>query len=352
MPTKDSISDVALCVLGKNLVNFRGRGDGKKFWRRLFMGSIVKAGIIVGVLMAVLFSTALATEESDQTLFENGVTRLQNGDFQAAVDLFTEVIMKSPTHAKSYKNRGVALMRLEQYDLAINDFSKALDLDPGLIGIYSNLGAAWHYKKDYTKAVDSYDKEIALRPGEYITYFNRALSRMELHQYGPALSDLETALKMKPDLQWAITLKNQIINTVGFQIDSKKESQKISDTVETQKAETQKTPAAVKQDQEPSKTVTAATEPENKDGSLDGQQWPYAVQTGAYTDLESAERMKNRLVQKGYEAWVLELKGANDKTWFLVRTGRHLGYSKAILLIEKLKRELDISGVVCTMGKF
>lgn len=305
------------------------------------MRNVVIFLLLFGVLLIAMPAHLIA--ETEQEIFESGVIELQNGNFQQAVDLFTEIIMDSPDNAKSYKNRGVALMRLSRFDLALKDFNRAVAIDPDLVGIYSNLGAAWHYKQEYEKAIENYNKEISIRPDEYITYFNRALSRIELKQYTEALEDLNRTLELKPDLPWAVSLKDELL---------KKNS--ASATLSDSEIGTTAAAVAKTESNESLKETDKASPETPPGGSGDGEvkKYPYAVQAGAFTDLESAERLKDRLTSSGYDTWILELPGAKGKTWYLVRTGKYLGFSKATLLCQELKEKFSINAVVRTIGKF
>lgn len=228
--------------------------------------------------------------KSPQELFNEGVEELKTGESQAAVDLFTELIMTEPGNAKVHKNRGVALMKLGKVDLAIQDFERALALNPDLPGLYSNLGAAWYYKQAYEKAVINYGYEIEREPESYVSYFNRALCRVLLNQPKLAMADIARCLELKPDFPKALELQKEM---KGFEI-----------------------------------------------------------QTGAFMNQNNAVEMAGMLEQKGIDTHILTLEDHQKKTWYLVRVGHFADSKEAEKFCKQLINREKITAIVRPWGKF
>ncbi len=312
------------------------------------MVPFVRQSIFIAIIIA--FASTAGYGESDQSLFEKGVRELQNGSFQEAIDLFTEMILVAPGNAKAFKNRGVALMKLEKYDLAIKDFNKAREIDQDLMGLYSNLGAAYHYKGDYEKAINSYNIEVSMRPGEFITYFNRALSWIEMQRHKEAISDLDKSLELNPDLPWAVSLKEEVKKAL-----LKSGQRRVGESAASQEGtDIKSSPDALMVKREKKLTTFDKKETIQKtDTEVDKPaKGLYAVQAGAYLNKTPALKLKDRLLNKGYEARILQLVGAKGKTWHMVRIGSHLGYKKSLKIARQLKKEENLRTVICNMGKF
>lgn len=228
-----------------------------------------------------------------KALFEAGVDKYKEGEYQAAVDLFTQLIIIAPDSAKALKNRGVALMNLGKMDEAISDFTKAIDLDPDLKGLYVNLGAAWHYKGAYEKAVKTYDKAVEEDPSRALTYYNRGISKMLLKDLTGAVADFEKSLALDPKLD-----------------------------------------APVYARQEAQKRLAA------KEGTT------YAVQTGAFHVKANAVDNQNMMTEKGFDARIIIFKDGDKKTWYLVRCGNGLSRENANQLKTELKNLHGIDSFV------
>ena len=62
--------------------------------------------------------------------FSRGMARLQNNDFQGAIEDFDNAIKIEDNNAKFYKYRGMAKLRANDIDGAYKDFEKTLQIDP------------------------------------------------------------------------------------------------------------------------------------------------------------------------------------------------------------------------------
>ncbi|MCE7991031.1 MAG: tetratricopeptide repeat protein [Roseivirga sp.] len=105
------------------------------------------------VMMAVLWSCGDdVTREADQ-LF-NG------GQYQAAIDSYTEYLTTKPKDIKSLYNRGRAFEELGQLENARKDFTRVLDLDSDNVSANMSMGKYWYGKKSYQRAINFFDKVI------------------------------------------------------------------------------------------------------------------------------------------------------------------------------------------------
>jgi hypothetical protein len=62
------------------------------------------------------------------------------GQYQLAIENFTEVIRLKPDYYIAYNGRGISYERLGQYPLAIENFNKAIRLNPNYAEAYYNRG--------------------------------------------------------------------------------------------------------------------------------------------------------------------------------------------------------------------
>ncbi|MGI0485288.1 tetratricopeptide repeat protein [Pantanalinema rosaneae CENA516] len=106
----------------------------------------------------------------------------------------------NPAEVQQYMNWGTQKMQQGQYEAAIQDFTQAAQLDPDAAAIYVNRGIAQHRNGDLGAAIQDYDKAIALNPQLAEAYSNRSHVRFEQKQYEAALEDANSAVALKSTL--------------------------------------------------------------------------------------------------------------------------------------------------------
>jgi tetratricopeptide (TPR) repeat protein len=96
--------------------------------------------------------------------------RLNEGNFDDAIEIYKEIVKKDPLHptlAKACNDCGVAYASLEQYDMAIGFFNTALNLSNYLIdeGVSTCYNLAQIYKTtgDDEKADEYFNRAVAIK---------------------------------------------------------------------------------------------------------------------------------------------------------------------------------------------
>lgn len=300
--------------------------------------------IIVFILLSV-FCHTLCFAETEKELFDSGVLFFKQGRYQDAVDKFSHLIEIAPENADAFKNRGVSYMKQEKFDLAIADFEKAKELFPELKGLYSNLGVAWYYKKEYEKAIQNYDMEIEMAPENYIAHFNRALCLAELHRDPDALDALSKALDLKPDFYWALCYKGDLLARSGD----------VAKAVESYETAIRKDPETTyaKEKLTLLKEKNKGTAPEQKTSLSVVQNHVSAtlsLQTGAFLNRPNADKIKAKLIEKGFDADILILKDSKGREWYLVRSGSYPSSNEAKKAAAVLKETIGIESAIRPSG--
>ena len=91
---------------------------------------------------------ALATKSSLSTAYyKRGVDHFREGNYDSAIQAFTEAIRHDPKDAKAHRNRGVAYTRKGAYDRAIQDHTEAIRLNPNDSNAYRNRGSCLHAQR-------------------------------------------------------------------------------------------------------------------------------------------------------------------------------------------------------------
>jgi tetratricopeptide (TPR) repeat protein len=161
------------------------------------------------VLIVVLFrsnaaasaepaSAKPASAEPASEAYQQGVSRLDEGDFDAAIKAFTEAIRLEPQLTDAYKRRGFAYGRKGEQEKAIADFSEAIRLAPDDAEAYRNRGVSHGMKGDHDKAIADFTVAIRLEPNAP-TYCNRSTAYFNKNDLDKAIADCTEALRLKPD---------------------------------------------------------------------------------------------------------------------------------------------------------
>jgi tetratricopeptide (TPR) repeat protein len=138
-----------------------------------------------------------------------GNARFAQGDFNGAVDDFTQAIELGPLNTALYFLRGSALLRLADYEKATTDFKAALELEPSNIALKQMWGQARagalqreadaaRAQGDLARAIRLYDEAIKLSPPNTALYYQRGSARLELGELAAAAEDFEAGLKIDP----------------------------------------------------------------------------------------------------------------------------------------------------------
>jgi Flp pilus assembly protein TadD len=65
-----------------------------------------------------------------ETLIQNGVTNLNDGNFENALSFFEQALLLKPDDPDLWNQKGVTLRSLGRYDEASECYNRSLQLDP------------------------------------------------------------------------------------------------------------------------------------------------------------------------------------------------------------------------------
>lgn len=110
----------------------------------------MKAASNVLLCLTILLSVVACKDERS----ELGDKYFNNGNYQKAVDAYTEYLRLEPTHIKSLYNRGRAYEELGKYEEALADFNKVLKEDPQNGNALLSLASDYYYRlQDYENTI-------------------------------------------------------------------------------------------------------------------------------------------------------------------------------------------------------
>lgn len=130
--------------------------------------------------------------------FKWGVDKIQSGNYQGAIENFTQAIQHHADLATAYSNRCLAHLQLGDYQTAIEDCTQAATLAPKNTEAYLNRGLAHYRLGNYQAAIEDNNQVIQLNPNEFRAYYNRGIVRSVLKNHTEAIIDYNQALHQSP----------------------------------------------------------------------------------------------------------------------------------------------------------
>src|SRR5215471_18166673 len=133
------------------------------------------------------------------TLMSQGQTDINNGDYDRAIEAFSDAMRLDPKSALAFTNRGVAYERRGDMDRAIADFSEAIRLDPNYALASSNRGIAYARKGDNDRAIADYNEAIRLDPKNALAFADRGIAYGKKGDNDRAIADFNEAIRLDPN---------------------------------------------------------------------------------------------------------------------------------------------------------
>jgi tetratricopeptide (TPR) repeat protein len=138
---------------------------------------------------------SMGRDESNRCL-KLGLTHLESGDYEQAVEQLSMAIELNPRDAAVYHNRGLALGELRDYDRAIEDFTQVIALEPQSAQAYCNRGAAYGNSGRHQRAIEEFDRAIELNPRDAGLHVMRGFAHSALGQHDLAVGDIERGIEV------------------------------------------------------------------------------------------------------------------------------------------------------------
>ena len=119
-----------------------------------------------------------------------GTRKEDKGDYNKAIEYYSEVINRNKNYKNIYAIRGLAYVFVKKYDLALADYLKAIDINPNEYGFYHSLGNIYAVKQKFDLAIKEYTKVID-NEDSYFTRLARGKTYFKIQKYDLALNDFK-----------------------------------------------------------------------------------------------------------------------------------------------------------------
>lgn len=152
-------------------------------------------------------------------LVDKGIPLLEAGQYDAAIELFSDAIGRCPELAKAYRCRGVALQMKGALDKASADLCRAVDLEPADVNNVFPRGCLFFDMEDYARASEDFDSVIESisdsSPNAALAYRYRGRCLFLLGKIMPSLRDFNEAIRLNPKLAIAYSNRGELFAANG-----------------------------------------------------------------------------------------------------------------------------------------
>ena len=143
--------------------------------------------------------------EQARVHYRDGLALARQGDYQGAVNVFSEAINLNPDHAGTYYQRGNAYSKLGDlgdlgsYDKAVEDYKKATRLNPNHADAYEHMGYAYAKLNKSKEAEEAYNTCIEIKQSAVAeAHYQKGLALRERRDNQRAEEAFEMATRLNP----------------------------------------------------------------------------------------------------------------------------------------------------------
>jgi tetratricopeptide (TPR) repeat protein len=127
------------------------------------------------------------------------ITAAQRQAYDRAIADFTEAIKLDPNSSIAYQERGDTYYYKGDNDQAIADYNQAIKLSPNVASTYNSRGDTYRAKGDHDRAIADYNQAIRLDPNDAAAYVNRGGTYSDKGDYDRAITDHTQAVRLDPN---------------------------------------------------------------------------------------------------------------------------------------------------------
>ncbi|MBX7223413.1 MAG: tetratricopeptide repeat protein [Blastocatellia bacterium] len=155
------------------------------------------------------------TQNQGILLNNQGSECYQKGDFDKAIQYFTESIRLAPKLAIAHYNLGTAYDEVGKYDLAVKHLTVAISLDSADPEFFYNRAITYHKLKEFDLAIKDYSSAISLGQKDSQSYYFRGMEYFNLGKISFALSDFSTSIQLNPNYLPALRKRAELYRKLG-----------------------------------------------------------------------------------------------------------------------------------------
>jgi tetratricopeptide (TPR) repeat protein len=145
----------------------------------------------------------------------NNYTAANKSVYDRALTDVNTAIKLDEALPNAYYLRGRLYYDMGDYDRAIADYTKALWIAPNNAATYNSRGLVYFDKKNYDRAIADYTQSLKLFANNAAAYYNRGNAYLAKNDYNRAIADCNHALKIAPANAAVYILRGLVYHNKG-----------------------------------------------------------------------------------------------------------------------------------------
>jgi tetratricopeptide (TPR) repeat protein len=136
--------------------------------------------------------------------FEKGKEYYVQGDFDRAIEEYSNAIRLYPNFFQAFINRGITYSEKGNYEQAIIDYNQAIILNSNSASAYNSRGWVYFLLGNNDQAIADTTQSIRINPNYEFAYDSRGWAYLDKGDYVRATADFEMVLRINPNLELSI----------------------------------------------------------------------------------------------------------------------------------------------------
>src|SRR5205823_1759715 len=120
--------------------------------------------------------------ESTEEILARGTREHMAGSYDAAVELYHQVLQRDPGHPQAHYNLGQIYNTRAQYAQAQWEYEAALKADPQFLDARLNLGVVLYRQQQFAAAAAQFRQVLQVAPQHPLALFDLGITLIELGQ--------------------------------------------------------------------------------------------------------------------------------------------------------------------------
>jgi tetratricopeptide (TPR) repeat protein len=163
-----------------------------------------------GCRQAVNYGPHMTESEDHWDAAQDGAELVAEGEFQAAVRVLTELIVRQPDNEYAYFYLGSAYYELEDYPRALASYVKALEIVPDYLGAMLHAGHALRMLGRHDEALRMAQEVLRRAPDDSDALFLIGTTSFARGDYAKARTHLERFLHTNPEIEVATEVEGML----------------------------------------------------------------------------------------------------------------------------------------------
>jgi Tfp pilus assembly protein PilF len=204
---------------GKLLDIIKESSDPGKEFVEIHYSNFSPMGQIISQHYPDLHSTLEFYNEA-RLINNKGLEFKKTGNFELAIQCFSNAIMLNPVYTNAYSSRGYVYKKMSEYNIeyienALDDYNMALLLDPRHESTLFNRGLLFLEKDQYENAITDFSNLININPEDLTAYSSRGQCYYRTKNFNLSIKDCNKAIEINPMYTKAYYLRSVIHKLMG-----------------------------------------------------------------------------------------------------------------------------------------